>query len=55
MYMPVTAPQGVSRPNGFFLTDPSFHSLDDLFGETNFGKPGMKSFFQSHECNKVSP
>ena len=38
----------------YLLTDPCIHSTDFMrFGRSNFGKSGMKRFFQTHKCNTV--
>lgn len=40
--------QGVG--NNF--TDPSIHSIEEEFGNTDVGEYGIYKFFKSHECNK---
>ncbi len=59
-YMMVVDLQGVVSGSKYILTDPaihceSSHNSDGLerFGNTNFGKAGMKKFFSTHSCNKV--
>ncbi len=59
-YMMVVDLQGVVSGSKYILTDPAIHcesSKDseglERFGNTNFGKAGMKKFFSTHTCNKV--
>ena len=48
--------QGCFSPseNKYILTDPAFHTDTGVgFGETNMGKNGFNSFFDSHTCGPI--
>ena len=46
--------QGCKREGGILLTDPSIHSKEYWrFGKTNLGPPGIRKFFEMHECNEI--
>ena len=43
-----------SDKNTILLTDPAIHCVDlTSYGNLNHGPDGMKSFFETHECNSV--
>ena len=52
-YLIVVDLQGVDRENKYILTDPSIHSQDPQFGNTNLGKAGIEQFFKSHKYSEI--
>lgn len=45
--------QGVERDDEFILTDPSIHSDQFEFGNTNLGQEGIHRFFKTHNCGNI--
>ena len=39
--------------SAYLLTDPAIHCEDYIFGPTNIGEAGIKSFFKAHDCNAI--
>ena len=45
--------QGVERDDKFVLTDPSIHSDQFGFWNTNVGQEGIHRFFKTHNCGNI--
>lgn len=45
--------QGVYINSKYSITDPAIHSLEQKFGITDFGKLGIRKFFETHKCTEI--
>lgn len=45
--------QGVRSSNGYQLTDPVIHSVDQIYGPTDLGVVGMEKVLTRHTCNYI--
>ena len=49
----IFSPVGSVSEDVFVLVCPTLHSVDRVYGVTDFGYQGIRSFFSTHKCNSL--